>query len=138
MNEPIISPWIFYWMDVLTTVKELPKYLVGLALLLCAVFVVLAIVSVMAASRGEEGEALGCVLQVSKRIAIGYLVIFTCFTIISIFIPNQETMYKMLITSQITPNNIEYLKNEVKATGQGLVDSITDASIKIIKAKESK
>lgn len=64
-----------------------------------------------------------------------------CFLIsapITVFIPSEETMYKMLITSQITPDNIEYLKNEVKATGQGLVDSITEASIKIIKAKESK
>ena len=138
MNEPIISPWIFYWMDVLTTVKELPKYLVGLALLLFAVFLAVVIVTVMAAPRGEEDEAVWRVLRVSKRISIGYLVIFTCFTTLSVFIPNQETMYKMLITSQITPNNIEYLKNEVKATGQGLVDSITEASIKIIKAKESK
>ena len=138
MNEPIISPWIFYWMDVLTTVKELPKYLVGLALLLFAVFLAVVIVTVMAAPRGEEDEAVWRVLRVSKRISIGYLVIFTCFTTLSVFIPNQETMYKMLITSQITHNNIEYLKNEVKATGQGLVDSITEASIKIIKAKESK
>lgn len=138
MNEPIISPWIFYWMDVLTTVKGLPKYFVGLALLLFTVFVVVVIVSVMAAPRGKEEEAVRTVFRGSRRIFIGYLVIFTCFTTISLFIPSQETMYKMLITSQVTPNNIEYLKNEVKATGQGLVDSITEASIKIIKAKENK
>lgn len=138
MNEPIISPWVFYWMDVLTTVKQLPKDLIFIALLLFAVFLVAVVAAAMCVDRGKEEEAVGRVFRVSRRISIGYLVIFMCFTTISLFIPSQETMYKMLITSQVTPNNIEYLKNEVKATGQGLVDSITEASIKIIKAKESK
>lgn len=138
MNEPIISPWIFYWMDVLTSIKNFPQHLVLGALILFLIFVVVVVMTLMGEGNDEVDAKMARVLSVAKRITIGYLTVFAFFTVVSTFIPNQETMYKMLITSQVTPNNVEYLKNEVKATGQGLVDSITDASIKIIKAKESK
>lgn len=138
MNEPIISPWIFYWMDVLATIKKLPGNLVLGALLLFLTFLAVVATIMIFSDCGEEDEKIESVLWLSKRISIGYLITLAFFTVISIFIPSQETMYKMLITSQVTPNNLEYLKNEVKATGQGLVDSITEASIKIIKAKDDK
>lgn len=131
MNEPIISPWVFYLMNIADRVGTISFFIasfsfVGLSVTGLSYFI------------GEfdniKDSSRKRIIKSSKFLAYCFLV----FTPIALFIPGQQTMYKMLITSQVTPNNIEYLKNEVKSTGQGLVDSITDASIKIIKAKESK
>lgn len=42
--------------------------------------------------------------------------------IIGLLIPEENTVYKMLIASYATPNNIEY----VKETGKDLVDYIIE------------
>ena len=131
MNEPIISPWIFYWIDLADSLKLIIFFILLFS------FVGFLLAGGNYAFKDEryvrDGE-IQRLVRATKFFAYCLLV----FVIPFVAIPSQETMYKMLITSQLTPNNIEYLKNEVKATGQGLVDSITDASIKIIKAKESK
>lgn len=80
----------------------------------------------------------GKIPSICKKIAVTYLSIFVFSAAISIFIPSRETMYQMLIASYVTPNNVEYIKNEVKDSAQGIIDSIIDASIKLIKAKEGK
>lgn len=51
-------------------------------------------------------------------------------------IPSQETMYKMLIASYITPNNIEQTSEFVGDKLDSMVDKITDSAIKIKKAGE--
>lgn len=131
MEEPIISPWVFYLMNIADRVGTISFFIasfsfVGLVIIGC-------LYALGALSDMDDDDRERCIKSTKFLICC-----FLVFTPIALFIPGRETMYKMLITSQITPNNIEYLKNEVKATGQGLVDSITEASIKIIKAKESK
>lgn len=139
MNEPIISPWIFYWMDILTTIKKLPEFFVFIWLILAvACLIVIAVICSYSENERVARRLFASTFKPIKPFALVYLTITVLSMVVSVFLPNQETMYKMLITSQVTPNNVEYLKNEVKATGQGLVDSITEASIKIIKAKENK
>lgn len=55
----------------------------------------------------------------------------------SLFLPTKETGFQMLIASQITPNNIEYLhntfKDDYKFTIDTLIGSIADAIVKIDK-----
>ena len=127
MNEPIISPWVFYWIDVLSTLDDLPVILAFLG-------VALVIIGWVLIYTEMDGE-IPCIC---KKIAVVYLSIFVFSAAISIFIPSKETMYQMLIASYVTPNNVEYIKNEVKDSAYGIVDSIIDASIKLIKAKEGK
>lgn len=131
MNEPIISPWIFYLMNIADRVGTISFFIAAFAFVGLVFFGFLYAFGVLGDMDDDDRER--CIKSTKFTIYC-----FLVFAPIALFIPGQQTMYKMLITSQITPNNIEYLKNEVKATGQGLVDSITEASIKIIKAKESK
>lgn len=131
MDEPIISPWIFYLMNIADRVGTISFFIASFSFV---GLVVLGLFYVLGALQDIDDDARERCIKSNKFLICCFLV----FTPIALFIPGQQTMYKMLITSQITPNNIEYLKNEVKATGQGLVDSITDASIKIIKAREGK
>lgn len=131
MNEPIISPWVFYLMNIADRVGTISFFIASFSFVGLVFFGLLYAIGFLDDMDDDDRERC---IKSTKFTAYCFLV----FTPIALFIPGQQTMYKMLITSQITPNNIEYLKNEVKSTGQGLVDSITDASIKIIKAKESK
>lgn len=131
MNEPIISPWIFY----LINLADRATIISGAVTAATVIFFLL---SSFLYAIGEIDDMYD---RDRERFMKVLKVAICCFSIsapLSILIPSQPTIYKMLITSQVTPNNIEYLKNEVKATGQGLVDSIIEASIKVIKAKENK
>ena len=126
MNEPIISPWIFYWIDVLSALDELPGVIALLgfisAMLVIPIYV-----------EGYEKTKHLC-----RKITVIYLSIFALSAVISILVPSRTTMYQMLIASYVTPSNVEYIKNEVKSSTQDIVDNITNASIKIIKAEEGK
>ncbi len=57
--------------------------------------------------------------------------------LISLFLPTKETGFQMLIASQITPNNIEYLHNTVKDDYKFTIDTLTgsiaDAIVKVEK-----
>lgn len=126
MNEPIISPWIFYWIDVLSTLDELPGVLIMLGIASTMLMIPIYV------------EGYEEVKHICEKITVVYLSILVLSAVISIFIPSKTTMYQMLISSYVTPNNVKFIKNEVKSSTQDIIDSITDASIKIIKAKEGK
>ena len=132
MNEPIISPWVFYWIDILSKFKDLPF------VLFCGLFTLLVMILFYFIAFGPYDDEEKIVKKTFHLVITPYIIISILLCIAVAFIPSRTTMYQMLISSYVTPNNIEYIKSEVKGSAQGIVDSITDASIKIIKAKEGK
>ena len=113
--EPIISPWTFYWMDVATALK--------MTLIALATFGLFAMVFV-AMNNDIEGKPI---VPAIKPIAIAMVVAL----FIVAFIPSKDTMYKMLVTSYITPNNIELVGGSI----DNALDKLTD---KVIRIKEAK
>lgn len=89
MNEPIISPWIFYLIDVVSGVGVV----CGLTLILgCMGFFFTLI---------ERSYDEDCT---KWKKAFMYMALVSIFLLI--FVPSKDTMYKMIVSSYITPNNI--------------------------------
>lgn len=107
MMKPIINPWLFYLTDVLSGIKWLLIVFFALAL-----FIYLLAFSFYVLDMQELPDW-------HKLKNIVFLVIPI---IIGLLIPEEKTVYKMLIASYTTPNNIEY----VKETGKDLVDYIIE------------
>ena len=74
--------------------------------------------------------------KLKKKFKIYLLYSFFTF-LISLLLPTKETGFQMLIASQITPNNIECLHNNVKDDSRFTIDTLTgsiaDAIVKIEK-----
>ena len=114
--EPIISPWIFYWMDVAEGLSVLAA--------IASIFGTMSMIIIVATYDDETEESVSHML---KLIAVGVAIALA----LCVFIPSKDTMYKMLVTSYITPNNIELVGGSIDTA----LDKLTD---KVVKIKEAK
>lgn len=115
--QPIISPWVFYWIH---TLSEL-RFFFGSASVLFFVALCMTFFVWLHFKENEEGEEK--LWKWCRRCGI-LLLLCAMGTAI---IPNKETMYQMLMMQQITPDNIEVFKGEVK----GIVDYVIQKSVEV-------
>ena len=117
--KPRINPWLFYLTDVFCNLKWLLLVLFAIGML---VYLILAFVYTV----DEEKPPTFFTMKNTMCLIIPI--------IIALLIPEQNTVYKMLIASYTTPNNIEY----VKETGKDLVDYIIEKASELEKVKYEK
>ena len=99
--EPIINPWIFYFMSLADGFRD-----AGFVITIIAFGVgVIALV----AYNIEEGGLM------PWKYLKWFVIAFIAGGAISILIPSQETITKMLVASFITPDNVELGVEGVKA-----------------------
>jgi uncharacterized membrane protein len=101
MNTPIINPLWIYLIDIANELDLLSMLAVGI----CVVMVLVSI--------GMVSEGYKDYLKLGKKA----LVFGVISLIVLIFTPSEDTMYKMLVTSYITPQNIE-------VTGETITDTV--------------
>ena len=99
--EPIINPWIFYFMSLADGFRD-----AGFVITIIA-FVV-GVISILA--YGMENDEL-----MPWKYLKWFVIAFIAGGAISILIPSQETITKMLVASFITPDNVELGVEGVKA-----------------------
>lgn len=134
MSEPIISPWIIYFISQ-------SFYIRATFFILFAVF--FAFVLYLLLDRGEMvndwtlynrtpelySEALREVndkLEVNKKKIIKYISISLALLFIAFSIPNEETFYKMLVADQLTYENVDKLGDSAKDTVDYIFDKIEE------------
>lgn len=137
MGEPIVSPWIFYWIDVLGTIKEM----FGTTFFL-SVFVAIIgagtwkVMKIEYPNKEEEEENKKLAKSFQKFFKVIGVVVVAVF-VVTRFIPSEETMYKMLAAQYITVDNLNTVGAVTKETIQGAFDHSVDRLIDVIKtAKE--
>lgn len=116
--EPIISPWIFYLIEVISNLKA-------------ASFVVATIAACIAMLSGmclfiADKEQKSNFAKYLKRSLVICIIVY----IVSILCPSQNTMYKMLISNYVTSNNLEYIHETIKGDMNDTLDAIADNIIK--------
>lgn len=99
--EPIINPWIFYFMSLADGFRA-----AGYVITITAFAV--GIIALVAYNIDEGG------LMPWKYLK-WFIIAFAAGGVISIFIPSQEVITKMLVASFITPDNIDLGVEGVKA-----------------------
>lgn len=116
----IINPWIFYLLYLTDSVK-----------IVCSIFLIFSVIGIATYSLmyadflyGDKYPSPGTLLRKFKIPLILSIVLI-------VFVPTSETVYKMMIASQVTTENI----GTAKETIQDVADYIVDA-VKEIKDKE--
>lgn len=116
--EPIINPiWIY-----ITNIVEELKYAIGIAAgLVITIAVICTVMLIAGLLCVDDTESNNCILfykKWSKKLfIIGSILCIVCGSI-----PSRNTVYKMIVVSQITPDNIEMVGNDVI----DVIDYITD------------
>lgn len=125
--EPVISPMYLYLIDLLSTIRDVSF----IGLLLFGVICLLAMLTFfdddnsleLSSSKNNKTE-----LTEKDKITILkiFFFIFIVFFILYVAIPTKDTMYKMLISSYITPDNINNVHEMVIKDINSIVKTITE------------
>ena len=126
--EPIISPSIFYWIDVISTFSTISTVLFGLS----AVALVVALIFLIPLT--VEDELNDDSRKFYKKILITLTIITTIFGLSYIFTPSKETLIAMTVTKYVTPDNI----TAVGGTIEESVSSIATEIIRVVEAANDK
>lgn len=111
--EPIISPWVFYFIDKLEEIKMLPLYVF--------IFAILINMALLMTSKTEENFEKWFFPKV-------WIALFLLVFIINFIVPSKETAYKMIIANYVTPNNISTVKEDAEDNIASLIDKIAVTS----------
>ena len=115
MCMPIINPMYLYLIDVLHNIDVFNQ---GVFFLLTVAFVAMAFILAGANDELEEGKK--DVKRWLKIIGVAWLVSFS----ISIFVPTKDMMYKMLIASYVTTDNIQIVNEAIKTNLQDYLNML--------------
>ena len=126
--EPIISPSIFYWFEIISNLKIFLSILFGLS----CVGLVFCIVSFIAMLVEEELETHTG--KIIKKLCKFCTIITSIFGLFSIFIPSKETLMTMIVAKYVTPDNI----TAVGGTIEESVSSIATEIIRVVEAASDK
>lgn len=118
MNEPIISPWVFYLLGLLEPIRTMA----AISIFLSGLITVFAYTAYDENKDYDDSKARGC-LKASK-IA---LLFFVMSILVLLSVPTTSTAYKMLIASYVTPENInagiQITKDGVQFIMQTIIDT---------------
>lgn len=126
--QPIISPSIFYWFEIISNLKIFLSILFGLS----CVGLVFCIVSFIAMLVEEELETHTG--KIIKKLCKFCTIITSIFGLLSIFIPSKETLMTMIVAKYVTPDNI----TAVGGTIEESVSSIATEIIRVVEAASDK
>lgn len=123
MDTPIISPWIFYLIDVLNS-------LIPLCMITTigggTIFFIGTLVTI---DDMDVPEKISKFLNISKWITIISLFLL-------IFIPTKETLYKMIVANYITPANLTKVGDTVENSLVKLSDIIVNTAKRLQEVKK--
>ena len=124
----MISRWAIYLVSVLITADKIVEFVLGVSLICTVAFMLFYFGLNFAEDKSkvskEDIEGLAKWLKRSSIVA-AVSAVFVCL------IPSEETMYAMLIVDQLTPENIEAMRNFGVETVQQLGDAIANSINKI-------
>ena len=153
MNEPIISPWLFYWASTVNGIIAFCAF--GAAISLGVAFCLLresssaardlewtkthrtlyAYITEEDADDKEQHEKKCFILEgkikQNKKNSKKCFIAAVIFMVALIFVPSETTIYRMVAASYATPQNIEYVAEKTGKAIDSSVDYIVD---KIIEA----
>ena len=122
--KPIINPWMFYLVDCLDGLKMV--CIIAVPVLV----IVIAILSYIIEDLGLDIDDLGLNKENELKSAIRTRKIVIFFSILILivipFIPSKETCYKMMVSSQITDNNIQKAEDVIKNSVDYIFEKINE------------
>ena len=107
----IINPWIFYLIDVLSSLKENSAIVAGIALFISiGVGIVTVIAKIESYYDDDYARFTAPLIKTLKKLLIVVCISFGVYTIT----PSEETMYKMLVAQYVTYENVDKATKTIK------------------------
>lgn len=103
---PIVNPWLFYLADVSNSIKA-ATLTAG-----CVMIIVFMIITFCS----DEDEII-------KRTRV-YIIIGGVMVFVGLFFPKEETCYKMMAASLVTPENLQTVKGETQNVVNYIVEAV--------------
>lgn len=110
----IISPWVFYWIDVLSKINAF-----SIIAVIIALFLTLSLLLYRIVDYPIDDELVAINKAIKKLIAISIV----C-TLVVIIIPSESTMYKMLIANEVTYERAETVIQVIDEKVEAIMDRI--------------
>ena len=98
MNEPIISPWLIYWITRIDPLKSLISYI--------AMAITVSIIPIILFLAATDAK-VECTIKYIKRWTIATFIAILFTGTICVFIPSKEVIIAMYAAKQVTPANIQ-------------------------------
>lgn len=118
--EPIIDPKLFYLCDVCETLNTVLAILLTLSVITVIIFI---------ATYTDAGKYFDDVdTKTFKRILTATLIALSISLLGVIFIPSKKTIYQMIVFDNITENNIEAGKDNIKELIDYTVEKIDEVN----------
>ena len=99
METPIINPLYFYFIDIFETINDYLSFLQFVFLISIVIFILVYVFSITENSFFAK--------RFSYRGFIISLILFFFVSLINIFIPSRDTLYKMMIANFITYEKVD-------------------------------
>lgn len=116
--KPIINPWLIYLAGICDPIKIVLGFFGFMLTIIC--IVLLCFILSESLTKDEEHKYL-------KYIKKTIIACISCI-VLTIMIPSQQTVYTIVISNQITTDNIKLLGG----TGKDVIEYLTDQIAKII------
>lgn len=113
---PIINPWLFYAVNFLVNLQDV----CSIVLIVCGVAMAFLTLNGLI---DEDEEKLKANKKTNKRL----LVVSLSMLIVITFIPAKETCYQMMISSQVTDENIQSAEDVIKKSVDYIFEKLKES-----------
>lgn len=113
---PIINPWLFYAVNFLVNLQDV----CSIVLIACGVAIAFHAFNGLI---DEDEEKLKANKKTKKRL----LVVSLSMLIVITFIPAKETCYQMMISSQVTDENIQSAEDVIKKSVDYIFEKLKES-----------
>lgn len=122
---PVISPWVFYWLNVADTVSFIVTVLAAMAIVVTVIVCVPMITNYI-----EYGKSDADYLR-SKAVFKPVVTIAIIFTLLATFIPTQRTITKMIVAQNVTYERVEMVEDTVQQVYEDIIDLFEDEEVSV-------
>lgn len=122
MDTPIINPIIFYLIYLADKILIIFWVLLILFVLITSGYIIFKWVDYCESHIENKAEYI----KIARNNFLKLLIITLAFTLPLILIPSSDTIYKMMVASQVTPNNIEIVGDTVESSVDYIFEKIND------------
>ena len=132
----IINPWFFYFVNLLGSFWTLISIVLFLAIIGAVGFSVWWLMETYNSDffvHDDDNESPFA--KFCKKIIKVSVIVTIISAVLMVAVPSEETVNKMMISSFITKENVEKIKEETKEGAKEIVDYIAEKAIELKKAE---
>ena len=132
--EPIISPWMIYFIGIADSIRQTSNMLAFISSLCCIVslgFYTFHVVNMPYIIDDKEREAYTKLVKASKLASKFLGILFVTTLLLSVFVPNKQMLISMAVANIVTPENIQGANDFVKTNVQDYINMIVDGINKV-------